>query len=113
MVPLPALQGLDDAACAGAIANFARERGSQAIVVGLPLNARGKIGPRAKRTLVFVDALRVVAPCAVHTIDETYTTDEAHERMKSAGVRAARRRTLADSVAAMVICERYVGSVRP
>jgi putative Holliday junction resolvase len=113
VVPLPALRGLTDGACAVAIAAQARERGSAAIVVGLPLNSQGKVGPRAKRTLEFVAELRKVAPCAVETVDETYSTDEAHERLKRGGLTAARRRALADSVAAMVICERYQRQCAP
>lgn len=111
-LPLPALHGLDDAACAAAVSALAQERGSAVIVVGLPLDARGKIGPRARRTLQFVDVLRGTAPCAVCTMDETLSTDEAHARLRAAGMRAAQRRALADSVAAMVICERYLAGLQ-
>ena len=63
------------------------------------------MGHRAKRTLAFVDVLRAAAPCPIDTIDESYSTDEAHRRMQ--GMKAARRRRHADSVAAVVILERY------
>lgn len=111
VVPLPTLRGLSDAACAAAIAATARDRGSEVIVVGLPLAARGEVGARARRTLGFVEVLRGVAPSPVDTIDETHSTDEAHALLKDAGLKAARRRQLADSVAAMVICERYKAHV--
>ncbi len=107
VVPLATLRGLTDTACAAEIAATARDRGSDVIVVGLPLDAQGGIGARAQRTLAFVDALRGVAPCPVDTIDETHSTDEAHAMLKGAGLKAARRKQLADSVAALVICERY------
>jgi putative Holliday junction resolvase len=107
-LPLPALRDLSTAACAAEVAAVARERGADAIVVGLPLDARGRVGTRARRTYEFVDALRRVAPCPVHTVDETFSTDEAHERLRALGLRAARRRAVADSVAALVICERYL-----
>jgi len=110
VVPLPALHGLDDAACAAAIAALARERASDVVVVGLPLDARGKVGPRAARTLQFVEVLAAAAPCPVVTIDETFSTDEAHERLKRVGMRAAQRRSVADSIAALVIAERYLAS---
>ena len=105
ITPLETLTGLDDRSCAAAIAETARERETQVIVVGLPLAARGEVGPRAQRTLTFVDVLRKASPCPVDTVDETYTTDEAHRRMQ--GMKAARRRRYADSVAAVVILERY------
>ena len=112
VVPLPALHGSTDRDCAAAIAAVARERDSEVIVVGLPLDARGKVGERARRTLEFVESLRQVAPCTVDTVDETHSTDEAHERLKAMGMKAARRRAVADSVAAMVICERFLARLR-
>ncbi|MEZ5962988.1 MAG: Holliday junction resolvase RuvX [Planctomycetota bacterium] len=111
VVPLPALHGLGERGCAEAVAATARDRDSEVVVVGLPLDARGKVGERARRTLVFVDTLRPLSPCPVETVDETYSTDEAHERLKALGLKAARRRAHADSVAAMVICERYLAGL--
>ena len=105
--PLEVLNGLDDRACAQAIAEIATERNTQVIVVGLPLAASGEVGHRGRRTLTFVRQLKKLASCPVDTVDETHTTDVAHQRLKQAGLKAARRKRLADSVAAMVILERY------
>jgi putative Holliday junction resolvase len=110
VVPLPTLRGLTDDECAAAIQKLAAERESEVVVLGLPLDARGKVGARARRTLEFAALLRATAPCAVETIDETFSTDEAHERLK-VGLKAARRKALVDSVAAMVICERFLASL--
>lgn len=107
-VPLPAIVGRDDAACAREIADLASERETEAIVVGLPLDGDGQVGPRAQRTLGFVAVLRRATSTPVHTVDEAYSTDEAHARLKDLGVRAAKRRQVADSVAAMVILERFL-----
>lgn len=112
VVPLPTLHGFTDRACADAIVALAAERDSEVIVVGLPLDTRGKVGPRARRTLDFVEIVRACTTCPVETADETYSTDEAHARLKAMGLKAARRRNLADSVAAMVICERFVAGLR-
>ncbi len=107
-VPLPAVVGKDDEACARAIAELAAERETEVLVVGLPLDGDGKVGPRAQRTLGFVAVLRRATATPVHTVDEAYSTDEAHSRLKDLGVRAAKRRQVADSVAAMVILERFL-----
>lgn len=107
-VPLPAIVGRDDARCAQEIADLAADRETEAIVVGLPLDGEGKVGPRAQRTLNFVATLRRTTAIDVHTVDEAYSTDEAHSRLKDLGVRAAKRRQVADSVAAMVILERFL-----
>jgi putative Holliday junction resolvase len=107
-VPLPAIVGRDDATCAREIAELATDREAEAIVVGLPLDGDGQVGPRAQRTLGFVAVLRRATSIPVHTVDEAYSTDEAHARLKDLGVRAAKRRQVADSVAAMVILERFL-----
>jgi putative Holliday junction resolvase len=107
--PLPALIGLSDQDCAQEIANLAKERDSQVIVVGMPLDREGRPGQRARRTMGFVQVLEKVSPCPVATTDEAMTTDEAHRRLKEFGLKAARRKKLADSVAAMIILERYRG----
>ncbi len=107
VVPLPRIEAPDAATCAAAVAALARERQTQTVVVGLPLAADGGAGTRAQRTLEFVELLRRVSPCPVVTIDESGSTTEAHERLQAAGLKAARRKQLADSVAAIVILERY------
>jgi len=107
IVPLPALTHSSMRECAEAVGELARERETETIVVGLPLAARGEIGPRAERTLAFARLLASLAPCPVVTVDETHSTDEAHERLKLGGLKAARRKRLADSVAAIIILERF------
>ncbi|MCA8941747.1 MAG: Holliday junction resolvase RuvX [Planctomycetes bacterium] len=109
IVPLDTLRNLADDACARAIAELAAERESEVIVVGLPLDTRGERGPRAERTLAFAQLVEKQTSCPVVTVDETSTTDEAHDRLKQFGLRASQRKKVADSVAAMIILERYRG----
>ena len=112
VVPLPSVHERDRAVVAATVAAVARDRASQAIVVGMPLDVEGRPGKRAGATLLFVEVLRPLAPCPVHTVDESGTTGEAHELLKDAGLKAARRKRLADSVAAMVILERFRHELR-
>ncbi|MBI5851617.1 MAG: Holliday junction resolvase RuvX [Planctomycetes bacterium] len=107
VVPLPRLDRLDDQKLAAAIAAIAAERDSEVIVVGMPLRADGGAGERAARTWRFVDALRKVTAIPIESVDESHSTDEAHARLGEFGIRAAQRKRAADSVAAMVILERY------
>ena len=107
VVPLPALVGLKDPECARAIADLATERETEVIVVGLPLDTAGQVGQRAQRTLKFVELLKSTTPHAVTTCDERNTTDEAHALLRDGGIRAAQRKKLADSVAALVILNRF------
>jgi putative Holliday junction resolvase len=104
-VPLGTLEGLAPQDCAREIGQVARERDCQVIVLGIPLSVDGSAGKRARVTLGFKTLLESAAPCPVVTTDEAMSTDEAHERLQ--GMTAARRKRVADSVAALVILERY------
>lgn len=107
-LPLGKLESLSDRACADRIAALARERDTQLIVLGMPLLRDGGAGARASRTEAFRKILADVAPCPIAIVDESLTTEEAHERLKESGLKASRRKKLADSVAALVILERYL-----
>ena len=107
VVPLAVIAHHDIAACALAVAEVAIERSSERIIVGLPLDAEGSIGARARRTLEFVTLLQRATRVEVVTCDEAFTTDLAHERLRAGGMKAAARKKLADSVAALVLLERY------
>ena len=78
------------------------------MLVGLPLTSTGESGPRAQRTLGFVRLLRGRLDCPVETVDERYTTDEAHALLGE--LKASRRKKLVDSVAALVILNRFRSS---
>jgi putative Holliday junction resolvase len=107
-LPLPRLDERDPARLAQAIAELVRERQTQVVVLGMPLLADGSAGARAARTAAFRELLAAaVAPVPVDVIDESHSTDEAHERLKGLGLKASRRKLVADSVAALVILERY------
>ena len=106
-VPLGRIDERDEAKVIAAIRDLVAERETQVVVVGMPLGTDGSPGPRARRTAEFRTRLQAALPCPVHTVDEASSTDEAHERLKAGGLKASRRKQLADSVAALVILERY------
>ena len=107
VVPLGRIDARDEAVVVGKVLELVRERDTQVVVVGMPLAPDGQVGARAQRTTAFCARLRAALPCPVDTVDESHSTDEAHERLKEGGLKAKRRKDLADSVAAMVILERY------
>lgn len=106
-VPLPRIDGREPKVVAAAIAAIVNDRETELVVLGMPLALDGGAGQRARRTADFLTKLREVLRCPIATVDESHTTDEAHERLKQGGLRAKRRKELADSVAALVILERY------
>ncbi|MHC4077488.1 MAG: Holliday junction resolvase RuvX [Planctomycetota bacterium] len=108
MSPLPVVEATDAAECADAVAELAQDRETQLVVVGLPLTNRDEEGARAQRTRAFIALLEKRCPCPITTMDERFSTDEAHDLLKQAGLKAARRKQLADSTAALIILQRYL-----
>ena len=112
VTPLQNVVALSDEDCVVAIAELVAERETQLVVVGLPLDSSGEIGPRAKRTMSFVALLARRLTCPVLTCDERHSTDDAHELLRQSGMKAAQRKKLADSVAAVVILRRFLDQGR-
>ena len=106
-VPLPRIDSRDQDDVVKQVVALCAERDTQGIVVGMPLTLDGTAGERAQRTQEFVDKLQKATALPVATVDESHTTDEAHERLKMGGMKAKKRKEFADSVAALVILERY------
>lgn len=106
-VPLARIDSRDRRDVVRKVLEMASERDTQGIVVGLPLTLDGSAGERAQHTQQFVDLLKKATALPVATIDESHTTDEAHERLKQGGMKAKKRKDHADSISALVILERY------
>ncbi|MEO0478261.1 MAG: Holliday junction resolvase RuvX [Planctomycetota bacterium] len=109
-IPLETIFAGDDETCARQISSLVRERDTQLLVAGLPLSLDGNEGPRAKRTRAFLEVLKRHVKVPIETVDESHTTDEAHARLKSMGIKAARRHKIEDSMAALIILERFLAN---
>jgi putative holliday junction resolvase len=85
----------------------ARERETEAIVVGVPRTATG-VGRGGRRVEAVVLALRERLSIPVELEDEAGTTREARERLEAEGVPRRRWDELVDSTAAAIILERLL-----
>ena len=101
---LPTLEdvGPDD------VARVAEEQEAGLIVVGLPLNMDGTTGPAARRSLDFVEELKLHVEIPVVTWDERLSTAEGGARLRQAGLNRKERRKRADVAAAVVILDSYL-----
>lgn len=61
------------------IALVAESQEASAIVIGLPLDQEGNVGPQARKSLRLVEALREETKLPVKTWDESGTTMQALE----------------------------------
>lgn len=93
------------AADAAAIFEAYDSRGCVGIVMGLPLNMDGSEGPRAQSARAMARNLMKIRDIPIALHDERLTSVEAGERLRSAGVRAARRGAVVDQMAAVLILE--------
>ena len=78
------------------------------IIVGLPRNMDGTIGPQAREMLVFQEKLARAVNVPVITWDERLTTVAANRTLLEANVRRSRRKKVIDKLAAVFILESYL-----
>ena len=83
------------------------------VVVGLPLNMDGTVGPQARAAQVFAHRLEEATGIPVELCDERLSSFEAEERLKGIPVRRNRRKLAIDAVAASVILESWLRSQKP
>jgi putative Holliday junction resolvase len=102
-----ALPTLEDVTPAD-VARVVSEQEAEEVVVGLPLNMNGTEGPAARRTLDFVEELRLHVAVPVATWDERLSTAEGEARLREAGLSRKERRKRSDVAAAVVILDSYL-----
>jgi putative Holliday junction resolvase len=78
------------------------------IVLGLPLNMDGSLGPKAQQVLEFKRALEESLKLPVHTFDERLTTAEAERALLEANMSRRKRKAKRDALAAVLILQGYL-----
>jgi len=78
------------------------------IVLGLPLNMDGSLGPKAQEVLEFKRALEKSLKLPVHTFDERLTTAEAERALLEANMSRRKRKAKRDALAAVLILQGYL-----
>ncbi|MDQ7790856.1 MAG: Holliday junction resolvase RuvX [Clostridia bacterium] len=91
-----------------AIKNLVDHHDVSTVVVGLPRNMNGTLGPQAEKVLAYVDELARFLPIRVVTWDERLTTMQVERLLISADVRRKRRKEVVDKLAASLILEGYM-----
>ena len=94
-----------------AVVDVVREVEASTVIVGLPLNLAGHVGPAARAALDEAAALSdALAPLGVtvETADERLTTVEAQRNLRTAGRTTKASRSVIDSAAAMVLLQAWL-----
>ncbi len=100
------------AVAAEKIAAEVRARNVQRLVLGLPKNMDGSEGPRAEKCRDFAKLLEEASGLAPILWDERRSSIEAHAILHANGRREKNHRKNVDAVAASLILEGYLGSLR-
>ena len=82
------------------------------IVLGLPQNMDGSLGPQAQALLQFKREIEQALDIPCTTFDERLTTAEAERVMLEGGLSRARRKEKRDALAATIILQSYLDAKR-
>lgn len=91
---------------AQAVAAYARQANVAGIIVGLPVNMNGTLGPRAEHVRIFTDLLEEQLPTVpILLMDERMTTMAASRFLNETDTRGARRKQVIDTLSAQILLQ--------
>jgi len=83
---------------------------AEVIVVGLPLNMNGSVGPSAEKVLALCKKMEKGLAVAVLTFDERLTTKQGEVLLLQADMSRKKRKQKIDKVAAQIMLQSYLDS---
>jgi len=92
------------------IAEIAKEHDVSEVVVGLPKNMNGTIGPRGEICQDFASQVKQKLGIPVHLWDERLTTVAAERTLAEAEIGLKKRKQVVDKMAATLILQNYLDS---
>lgn len=90
------------------IAEIAKTKKAELIVVGLPKNMDGSEGERAEKCKAFALRLSEETGIVTEMQDERLTTVSAHRALSDNNVRGQKRKNVVDAVSAVMILEDFL-----
>lgn len=82
-----------------------------ALVLGVPLNMDGSVGPAAKKSQALAELLRERFGLAVHLVDERLTSAAADQQMARSGWTHGQKKARRDALAAAAILRDFLESL--
>ncbi|MEJ8304078.1 Holliday junction resolvase RuvX [Saccharibacillus sacchari] len=104
------IQRREDGSHLQRIVELAKLNEAEEVVVGLPKNMNGTIGPRGELCIEFAESLRELLGLPVHLWDERLTTVSAERTLLEADVSRKKRKQVVDKIAAGLILQNYLDS---
>jgi putative holliday junction resolvase len=108
--PLEAWRGAgDDPALLDHVAHLVEEHGADTVVVGMPFNMDGSVGPRGEDVLEFTRRLSTrLGGILVVTHDERLSTKDADQLLRDSGLYGEARKERRDSWSALVVLRDWI-----
>ena len=97
---------------AAAVAEAAKEKKAEMIVVGNPINMNGSEGPRSEKCRAFAEMLRELTGLEVRLYDERLTTVSAHRFLSDQNVKGKKRKDSVDELSATLILQDFLDRYR-
>lgn len=94
------------------INDLIRKNSVSEVVVGLPVNMNGTYSAKTKEVVEFMDSLSKAVSVPVKTWDERLTTVQAERTLLEADLSRAKRKKVIDKLAAQVILQGYLDSLK-
>ncbi|OGW49719.1 MAG: Holliday junction DNA helicase RuvA [Nitrospirae bacterium RBG_19FT_COMBO_42_15] len=94
------------------IKEIAEEYEADEIIVGLPVNMNGTLGPGAEKVNNFISLLKGHIAVPINTWDERLSTVAAERNLIDAGLSRKKRKDVIDMLAASVILQGYLDYLR-
>lgn len=95
-----------------AVEALINEYDAKKVVVGLPKNMNGTLGPQSEKTIKFAEKIKNKFKVEIIYIDERLTTMSAERILIEGDVRRENRKKFIDKVAATYILQQYLDSQR-
>ena len=95
----------------GRIAELIKQYEVETIVVGLPKNMNGTIGPSGEYCMAFAEQIKQTLSLPVKLWDERLTTVSAERALLEADVSRRKRKLVIDKMAAAILLQSYLDSI--
>lgn len=94
------------------VAELAKEKQVERVVMGMPRHMSGEMGAAAEEATAFANKLRPMLSCELVLWDERLTTTAANRALREAGQKTKHTRGIVDQVAAQMILQGYLDRVQ-
>jgi len=105
---LTCLQRISDAKLLDDLCRLIEEQQAVMVVVGLPKNMSGQVGPKAREAMNFAEKLREKSGMEVCLWDERLSTKQAERSMLEGNLSRKKRKKRRDIIAAQLILQSFL-----